>query len=131
MNTINPYNRQQTVYLLNVPKEVADIILSFVFYDKATGESRRLHHFYMSDIVYRFKNAEDSRAIGMEEYWVNPDTDEHWHISFYNFEEDRNIQFQSISCKCCGEYILSNISPIAITCRCIHVEEDDEDDHLW
>lgn len=139
MNTIIPYNRQQTVYLLNIPKEIADIILSFTFYDKSTGESRKLHRSHMYNIVYRFKNAVDSRALGIEWLGLDPDNDEHWHISFHNFEEDRNTQFQAINCKYCGEYLFSSF-PVAIPCRCIRAEQDEqyysddeegEYDHLW
>jgi len=124
MNTNSPYNRQQTVYLLKLPKEVTDIILSFVFYDKLTGESRKVHRFYMNDIIYRFQNAFDSRAIGTRNGWLDPNTDEHWHISFHNFEEDRHAQFQAMNCKYCGEYLVVSL-PIVISCRCVRLDQDE------
>jgi hypothetical protein len=87
----------------------------------------------MSYIVYRFKNADDSCAVAvaMSNEWMNPDTDEHWHISFYNFEEDINVQFQAISCECCGEYILSNIYPIAIPCICGPLDDEYDENYEY
>lgn len=146
LSTTVPYNRQETVHLLPLPKDVTDIILSFVFYDKATGEARKVQRFYMTDIVYRFANVLDSRNT--VKGWNNPDTDEHWSISFRNFKEE-NLQLQAINCRFCGEYlrITDYNLPIPIPCRCDNHDDyygydddgeyddpedsDDEYDHLW
>jgi hypothetical protein len=142
------YNLQQTAYLLPLPKDVADVILSFVFYDKKTSEARKVHRLFMTDIVYRFANAIDSRAT--IHGWNNPDTDEHWGISFRNFKEE-HLQLQAINCRFCGEYmrITDYNLIIPIPCRCLHEpyhqydddndyysedsaeDDDDEYDHLW
>ena len=104
MNQILPYNRQQTIYLLPFPIEISDVILSFAFYDKETGESRKKHHYHMCKIVFRFANADVSRFRGF--YWTihDSDTHEHWAICLNNTEEDEETLFQGINCKNCGEY---------------------------
>lgn len=126
---MNLYNRQQTAYLLPLPIDVIDIILSFVFYDKTTGEARKLHHTHMCQIVFRFANAMDSRAIGKYN-WEDPDTDEHWHISLNipdQFTEE--VQLQAVNCGFCGEYqlISTNIQNIPLPCRCIQIDDDNEE----
>lgn len=121
---MNLYNRQQTAYLLPLPIDVIDVILSFVFYDKATGEARKLHRIYMCQIVFRFANAMDSRAIGKYN-WTDPDTDEHWYTSLNITEE---VQFQAVNCGFCGEYkfISTNIQNIPVPCRCIQIDDNEE-----
>jgi hypothetical protein len=151
LSTTVAYNRQETVHRLPLPKDVTDVILSFVFYDKATGEARQVHRIYMTDLVYRFANAGDSRAVGLSNGWIDPDTDEHWSISFRNFKEDPLVQLQAENCRFCGEYLTVSefMFPIPIPCRCLrdpyeqyHQEDDDNDyysdediddeyDHLW
>jgi hypothetical protein len=146
LSTTVAYNRQETVHLLPLPKDVTDVILSFVFYDKATGEARKVHRIYMTDLVYRFANAGDSRMVPLSNGWIDPDTDEHWSISFRNFKEE-HLQLQAISCRFCGEYlhITDYNLPIPIPCRCDNHDDygeneydyddpedsDDEYDHLW
>ena len=58
-NTMSNLNIQQTVCLIFnkiLPKDINHDILSFVFYDKVTGEARKVHHNIMREIVFRFEN---------------------------------------------------------------------------
>jgi hypothetical protein len=119
---MNTYNCQKTVYLLALPKDVCDLILSFIFYDRITGEARQIHHIHIRKIIFRFANASISRTRDLEK-WTNPDTDEHWCICLNNTDECNENQFQEINCKKCGEYKYSNIYNIRILCQCT-IEDD-------
>ena len=149
MNTSTILSRQQTVYRLPLPIDVIDVILSYVFYDKATGEARKAHRENISKIVFIFANAIDSRAHGTYHWdgdgnfhWKNPDTDQYWCVVL----ERDSIIWQAVSCRQCGEYISihnNNYTP-PILCQCIpqledefeedfeSIDENDEDaDDFW
>ena len=111
------YNIQQTVHLLSLPNDITNIINSYLFYDKITGETRKK----MRDIVETFYFACQTRE---RSYISNSnEDDEHWVIWMADIRlEDLNdtseIQFQGENCKVCGEYKMA-WSPPAIPLRCI------------
>jgi hypothetical protein len=115
----NKYNIQQTNYLLQIPKDTINIINSYLFYDKITGETRK----NMKKILKSFENACMTR--------VNPHLDEefdenseHWAICMADIgdlENSNETQFQANNCKKCGgyKYISGNYEiPFRARCHC-------------
>lgn len=104
-----------------LPKEMADEILGFCFYDTVTAVHRAVHRANMAEVVERFTSAWLSRANTPE---MN-DTREHWAINLerLDHEEDHEVQFQAVNCHVCGNYKETNVFrraviPLSIRCRC-------------
>lgn len=111
------YNTQMMVYLIPVPVEIADIINSFLFYDKKTGET------ILSVKKTKKKIMRDIHKSVHSSYWIfMGHSSTHWtveadKIARYNFYQ---IQLQAVTCNCCGQYKLSNIGLTAnMQCRCL------------
>ena len=85
-----------------LPREMADEILGFCFYDTITAVYRSVHLANTAEVVDRFTTAWISRANTPE----MDDTQEHWAINLVRLdnEEDDEIQFQATNCRVCGNY---------------------------
>ena len=89
-----------------LPKEMADEILGFCFYDTATAVHRAVHRANMAEVVQRFTGAWISRANTPE----MDDTQEQWAINLerLDHEGDHEKQFQATNCLVCGNYKETN-----------------------
>jgi hypothetical protein len=89
-----------------LPREMADEILGFCFYDTATAVHRAVQRANMAQVVDRFAGAWISRANTPE---MN-DTQEQWAINLVRLDqdEDNEVQFQATNCRICGNYKHSN-----------------------
>lgn len=111
------YNTQMMVYLMPVPVEISDIINSFLFYDKKTGET------ILSVKKTKQKiNKDIHKALYFRYYIFLEHSSTHWSIaidkiSTYNFDQ---VQLQAITCNCCGQYKISN-SEINANMLCVCV----------
>jgi len=86
-----------------LPREMADEILGFCFYDTVTAIYRAIHRANLAEVVDRFNTAWISRANTPE----MDDTDETWAINLVtldNEDEDDEVQFQATNCRRCGNY---------------------------
>ena len=92
----------------NLPNEMAQEIMECCFYDTVTADSRAIQKAIMVDVIDHFTNAIISRANPKGGLLLDPDNREHWAIclSRDTHEEDDETQFQAISCRVCGNYIL-------------------------
>lgn len=105
------YNKQQTVHLLPLCFDVADLINSFLFESIETFIKNK-----KKEIVKKFKNACCSRKNDLQEY-QDADTKEHWAISLQPLITSDNLsdgivkekQFQAINCQICGNYKLTDV----------------------
>ena len=116
------YNKQQTVQLLPVCFDVADLINSFLFDSIETFIKNK-----KKEIVKKFKNACCSRKNDLEED-EDADTKEHWAICLeevYTSGTDivEEKQFQAINCQICGNYkkVYIDFIPDKIMCVDIHL----------
>ena len=100
------YNKQQTIHLLPVPFEIADVIISFLFKEIKTfiEEKKR-------EIVEKFKHACYSRKNLAENFSDhNWETREHWAVCLDTiYGLGCETQIQGINCKICGNYKHSQI----------------------
>lgn len=121
---MSTYNKQQTVHLLPLNFDTADVINSFLFQEITTLIKNKKR-----EIVKKFKNASYSRKNDSEMF---PDYQEDqqenseiWAICLtdkyipYN-EKNEEIVFQAENCQICGNYKLSwKIEiPENIKCNC-------------
>lgn len=114
--SFSKYNIQQTNYLLQLPKDTINIINSYLFYDKISGETR----IKMRNIIETFKNACQTRAN--PRLTNNEELCEHWSIWMADIRDlyvSNEVQFQAYSCKMCGGYnSISGYYEIPIRARC-------------
>jgi hypothetical protein len=117
------YNRQQTVHLLPINFDTADLINSFLYDEVKTVMQNK-----KKEIVKKFENASYSRKNNAEMFpddEEEQETNEIWAICLTdkNFPDDENneeMQFQSENCKKCGNYKLcwKMEPPENIKCMC-------------
>lgn len=116
-------NVQQTVHLLTVPFEVAELINSFLFYSMETviKETKKIINYKISNAYYSRKNMpEGTIRLGEDK-----DTVEHWAFEAFYTQREYELfygehQFQAISCKKCGNYkpTIDIIVPKNALCYC-------------
>ena len=89
---------------VGLPREMADEILGFCFYDTVTAVHRAVHRANMTEVVDRFRGAWLSRANTIE----MDDSSETWAINLVTLDqvEDHEVQFQATNCRVCGNYKL-------------------------
>jgi len=116
------YNKQQTVQLLPLCFDVADLINSFLFESIESFIKDK-----KKEIVKKFKNAVLSRKNDLEEH-EDADTREHWAICLQPVNTgtgtDTDIvkekQFQAINCQICGNYKEVSLKFIPDKIMCVH-----------
>ena len=124
---MSTYNKQQTVHLLPVNFDTADVINSFLFQEITTVIKNKKR-----EIVKKFKNAYYSRKIisdmlemftGYQEH--QQEKSEIWAICLTDrytpyIEKNKEIVFEAKNCQICGNYKLSQKIEIPenITCNC-------------
>ena len=122
---MSTYNIQQTVHLFQLPTDITNIINSYLFYDKITGETRKK----MRDIVETFRFACQTRERSyINDEDTNEEFDEHWgvwmaDIRLEHLSDSPEIQFQATNCSICGGYktIGSDFDiPHRALCNCEH-----------
>jgi hypothetical protein len=115
---MNSLNVQQTVHLLPVPFETAEIINGYLFETTKDVMERRSIEYRKEENIFKIKQGWASRALSDSEIVENPETNEHWWFEPYGLLE---CQFQAVNCSVCGNYKESNTIDIE-SARFIHIK---------
>ena len=103
MSIIGQLSIHRAAEMAGLPREMADEILGFAFYDTVTAVYRAVQKANMAQVVDKFSNAYISRAnhTGIMH--------EHWALCLSTIDDDiLEVQFQAINCHVCGNYKASN-----------------------
>ena len=91
-----------------LPREMADEIMGFCFYDTITAVYRAVHKANLLEVIEHFDDAYVSRARPFGPALVaDPDNAEHWSVCLSrvtNLMGDNEVQFQAWNCGVCGNY---------------------------
>jgi hypothetical protein len=101
---MNSLNVQQTVHLLPIPFEMAEIINGYLFDTKQSVVERRRIEYIKEQNIFKIKQSWASRAMTDTDIIDDPETNEQWWITSYGIEPE----FQAVNCRVCGNYKLSN-----------------------
>ena len=103
---MNSLNVQQTVHLLPVPFETAEIINGYLFETiEAVRLQRKTIEYIKEENLFKIKQGWISRALSVSDIIDDPETNEHWWSEPYGLNER---QFQAVNCRVCGNYKDSN-----------------------
>lgn len=118
---MSSYNKQQTVLLLPLPFELADIVNSSLFYDAKTGATMNFIKAKKKEIMRKFEFAYCSRKHPHPDVGDDPDNCENWGICLidkFDWDSAQEPQFQAVNCQKCGNYKLPLNLQEKITCSC-------------
>jgi len=115
-------------------RDLLDKIKSYCFYDAKSWETISFIKSKKQRIHYLFNNETFSRANPIYNHDIEIENDydnEHWSFWVENDDDGRNLQFQAVNCRVCGNYVSINpIVPNNIKCFC-HNDNDWIDDAGW
>ena len=98
-------NVQQTVHLLPIPFEMAELINGYLFETKQSVIERRRIEYIKEQNVFKIKRSWASRGAMAGTYIVDDaETNEQWWFTSYGDEPE----FHAVNCSVCGNYKVSN-----------------------
>jgi hypothetical protein len=117
--------KQLCINKFNFPGDILNEIKSFCFYDIRSWETINFIRHSKNRINNLINNSAITRNNPYDFFDTdNPNEDEHW--VFWIFEPTENsIQFQSMNCKCCGNYKFTNFNEFPNTIRCFCLNDDE------